>query len=163
MGEGKRPFDWENRPTGTHPRTGKVRRSARAARAGIVANFGQAAVYEYHNGPERRMFMDGRLEVCTRQTFEQYNAILQSIAQGDSRWVEPFLDNLGTPPAVLLDSRGSRPLIVAMLQTPRWRLGFADPTGVVFLDDATADRLGLPMVSPEPLNETPGLKKPGKP
>lgn len=126
----------------------------------FVANNGQAAVYEYHNAPGFRTFMDGRLEVCTRETFEKYNAIMQSMARGDPRWVELFLDDPQSPPAVLLDSRGSRPLIIGMLQTPGWRLVFADATGAVFLDDGTAGRLGLPMASPEPLNETPGLKKP---
>ena len=52
----------------------------------IVASFGQAAVYEFHNGPTRRVLMDGRLEVCTRETFEFYEAILLKMGQGDPAW-----------------------------------------------------------------------------
>ena len=45
-------------------------------RHAFIANFGQAAVYIFHNGPEHRVFIDGRLEVVTRATFERSEQIL---------------------------------------------------------------------------------------
>src|SRR5262249_43833900 len=42
----------------------------------FVANNGQAAVYIYHNAPDRLVFMDGRLEVCTLHTFKLYLHVL---------------------------------------------------------------------------------------
>src|SRR5262249_1326444 len=38
------------------------------------------AVYEYHNAPQRLVFMDARLEVCSLQTFLAYNQILIQMA-----------------------------------------------------------------------------------
>jgi hypothetical protein len=109
----------------------------------FVSNNGQAAVYSYHNFPPRTVFMDGRLEVCTLQTFKLYNEILKCMAAGDPGWQSLF-DRQGTPrPAVLLDSRTSLIPLVGMMHTPGWRMVYADRSGAVFLDNATADRLHL--------------------
>ena len=119
----------------------------------FVANNGQAAVYIYHNAPERLVFMDGRLEVCSFETWTYYNAILVAMAQGDSGWQQIFRTAGGELPVVILDSRGemSRAAINGLLNTRGWRLVFADAAGAVLLSDAQADRLSLPAVDPEPL------------
>lgn len=124
----------------------------------FVANNGQAAVYIYHNGPDRRVFMDGRLEVCTRFTFEVFNNILLRMAHGDPSWLTLFVNGEAEPPAVLLDSRYSRAQIAGMMATPGWRLVFADPSGAVFLDHKLADKLALPATDPRPLYYPPGTK-----
>jgi len=117
----------------------------------FVAHIGQAEVYVYHNGPQRRVFMDARLEVCTRQTFEVYNAILMAMAAGDSSWQRVFSD--GELPVVILDSRSnpSRAAFNGMLHIPAWRLVFADRTAAVFLPTGLADSLHLPTADPAPL------------
>ena len=46
----------------------------------FVSHNGHAPLYIYYNAPERRVFMDARLEVCSRNTFEIYNSILQQMA-----------------------------------------------------------------------------------
>lgn len=117
----------------------------------FVSNNGQAAVYIYHNAPERRVFMDGRLEVCTRETFEMYNRILTAMANVRPEWQGFFKLNDGELPVVILDSHTSRFQVNGMLQTPGWRLVFADSAGAVFLSDQQADKLSLPKVDPEPL------------
>jgi hypothetical protein len=118
----------------------------------FVANNGQAAVYTYHNSPERRVFMDARLEVCTKETFEIYNKILDAMAAGNLVWQqELFRRSGGELPVIILDSRGSRFQINALVQTPGWRLVFADRAGAVFLTTEQADKLELPAVSPESL------------
>jgi hypothetical protein len=73
----------------------------------IIASFGQAAVYEFHNAPTRRVLMDGRLEVCTRETFELYESILSRMSQGDPGWQQlpGVADAQGRLPAIILDSR----------------------------------------------------------
>ena len=73
----------------------------------IVTSFGQAAAYEFHNGPTHRVLMDGRLEVCTRETFEFYEAILLKMGQGDPAWqnLPGVLDAQGRLPVIILDSR----------------------------------------------------------
>ena len=121
-------------------------------RFAFVANNGQAAVYTYHNGPDRRIFMDARLEVCTLETFKEYNKILDYMAAGNPAWQQELLASSGGEmPVVILDSRGSRFQINAMIQTPSWRLVFADRSAAVFLTAAQADKLELPAVDSEPL------------
>lgn len=107
----------------------------------FIANNGQASVYIYHNWPERRVFMDGRLEVCSLDTFRTFNRILDFMAAGDPRWVE--LVPGGELPTVILDARTSLQPLLLMRHTPGWRLVHADPAAAVFLDNATADRLRL--------------------
>jgi hypothetical protein len=93
--------------------------------------------------------MDARLEVCTQQTFQQFNRVLQKMARGDPSWMSLFRD--GVMPVVILDSRTSRKPINGLLNTPGWRLVFADPSAAVFLQTETADKLNQPAVSPDPL------------
>lgn len=112
----------------------------------FVCNNGQAAVYIYHNCPERLVFMDGRLEVCTIDTFKQFNWIIGRMSDADPAWQAVFTLSNGSLPAVLLDSRTSLLPLVGMLHTPGWRMVYADAVAGVFLDDATADRLKLPAV-----------------
>ncbi|MGE5193474.1 MAG: hypothetical protein ACM3U2_13350 [Deltaproteobacteria bacterium] len=114
----------------------------------FVSHNGQAAVYIYHNAPERLVFMDGRLEVCSRNTFEVYNWILSLMADANPGWQEVFKENKGELPAVLLDNRMSLLQIRGLLMTPGWRLVFSDPVGAVFLSNEQADKLALVKVEP---------------
>lgn len=124
----------------------------------FASNFGVASVYTYHNGPEGKVFMDGRLEVCSQQTFERFNSIGQRMSRADPSWVELLRDQKGNLPAVMLDSRFSRELITGALQTPGWRLVYADPSCAVFFDEKVADALHLPPVSIEPIRWPPKLE-----
>jgi len=127
----------------------------------FVAHIGQAEVYVYHNGPFRKVFMDARLEVCTQQTFERYNYILDAMAAGNPIWQSVFRD--GELPVVILDSRSSRAAINGMFQSPAWRLVFADKTAAVFVTREVAARLSLPTVDPSPLMYPDGPPKGVKP
>jgi hypothetical protein len=120
-------------------------------RRAFVAHNGQASVYSYHNAPDRLVFMDPRLEVCSRTTFERFNEILAAMNQGNPGWQQMFLDNQGELPVVILDSRMSRGQINGMFATPGWRLVFADRTAAVFLPNSVADKLSLPLADPQPL------------
>lgn len=149
IGEGNKPF-----AIGEAPRWFMHDAAQFAAQPGFperafVANIGQAEVYVYHNAPERRVFMDARLEVCTQQTFERFNAILEGMARNERSWLAQFSGQ--ELPVVLLDSRTARGPINGLLQSRDWRLVFADASGAVFLPTSRAEALQLPAVDPRPL------------
>jgi hypothetical protein len=128
----------------------------------IIAHIGLAATYEFHNGPERKVLLDPRLEVSNQETMLLQENILSQLAGGDRSWEVLMRDKQGRLPVVILDSRGSRPVIMGMLFfQPNWRLVYVDPSAAVFLTNRQADDLNLPAVDASPLNETPGLIKPG--
>ena len=119
----------------------------------LVGDFGQAAVFIYHNGPERKVFMDGRLEVCSAGTLEALLRILQEMARGRSDWQKKFVEQ-GLPlPTVLLDTRSSFLAIRGMLGRSDWRLVHADPTAAVFLPVKKAEELKLPAIDSRPLRD----------
>jgi hypothetical protein len=121
-------------------------------RLAFIAHNGQAAVYIYHNAPERRVFMDGRLEVCSRRTFETYNQILTDMATGAPRWKDVLGLYSNEMPVVIFEN-SSLLQIRGLLLTPGWRLVFADRTATVFLSNAQADSLLLPAASLPPALE----------
>ena len=101
--------------------------------------------------------MDGRLEVCTRETFELYESILSRMSQGDPGWQQlpGVADAQGRLPAIILDSRTARNEINGMFQLSSWRMVFADSAAAVFISSDLADQLGLPPVDPAPLMRPP--------
>lgn len=151
FGDGNKPFGLgEARGWYVHDAARFAGREGFPKRA-FVSNIGQAAVYSYHNARERLVFMDGRLEVCSRKTFEHYNNILDRMAQANPDWQAAFTANDGELPVVILDSRFSRPQIRGMAQTAGWRLVFADRSAAVFMSSAQADKLSLSEADPQPL------------
>jgi len=115
-------------------------------RRAFIAHTGHAEVYIYHNGPEAKVYMDSRLEVCTLQSFQQYNAILDAMGKGDLRWINAVRDEKGELPVIIL----TRPYYtqIGMLgQTPGWRVAFYDAISVVFVDEQIFERLGLQPVA----------------
>ena len=123
----------------------------------FASNFGVASVYTYHNGPKGKVFMDGRLEVCSQRTFQEFKEIGRRMSMADSSWAEMLRDTDGNLPAVMLDSRYSRLLIFGIGQTPGWRLVYADQAAFVFFDERVAEALHLPEASPDPLFSVPPL------
>lgn len=126
----------------------------------FVAHMGQASVYTYHNGPDRKVFMDPRLEVNSQNTFRRFEDILERMSVGDRGWEVGLRDEQGRLPVVILDSRYSRPAINGLLSTPSWRMVFADPAAAVFIETELADRLGLPQADPGPLVNPDGVAGP---
>lgn len=124
----------------------------------FVSNNGQAAVFLYHNGPHRKVFMDARLEVSTMETFQAFNAVRDLMANADPRWELIARRGNGEMPVVILDNRYSRLAIRGMAMQPGWRLVFADDTAAVFLEAGRADALRLPQVDPQPLLQPSWMK-----
>ena len=54
---------------------------------GLAFDLAQAAVYLYHNSPERKPFMDPRLEVASKVTFETYFVAPQGNERGSAGMV----------------------------------------------------------------------------
>jgi hypothetical protein len=121
----------------------------------FAAHIGLAATYEFHNGPEKKVFMDPRLEVASQQTYQRWEQILEKMAAADPSWDLGLKDENGDLPVVLLDSRTVRPAILGMLLTPGWRLVYADPAAAVFLSLPKAEALGLPTADFRPLQYPP--------
>jgi len=121
----------------------------------FVAHFGHAAIYIFHNGPGRTVFMDGRLEVATRATFERFDRIRNMMARGDGRWVNLLPQGQTVPTTIILDSRTARREINGLFNTPGWRLVFADSAAAVFVSQDVADELYLPQADHTPLLHPP--------
>ncbi|HVW01066.1 MAG TPA: hypothetical protein VHB77_12025 [Planctomycetaceae bacterium] len=148
IGGERKPFGFGERPAWFMHGPSRFAGTAGMPEHALVFHNGQAPVYIYHNGPQRTVFMDARLEVSTRQTFEKYEEIQRLMAKGDRRWGEIARAPDGKLPAVLLDSRNSLALANGLLQQPEWRLVYADPTGGVFIETRLAQELNLPAVDP---------------
>ena len=140
----------------------------------LITNWGHASVYIYHNGPESKVFMDGRLEVNDRATMESYEAITDSMTAGDGRW-EHLLSEQMEPnndlPAVVVEIAESQrridanwfrknqtsdslrqiarlgPLIFHLMRNPRWRCVYADSVAVVFIEHDRSRLRSLPELS----------------
>ncbi len=65
----------------------------------------QASVWDFHNAPARRVFIDGRLEVASRGAFERYAGLHVWLAQGNPLW-KVAMSRLGNP-MILADTCAS--------------------------------------------------------
>jgi Flp pilus assembly protein TadD len=119
----EKPFAYAHEAAGFCGRHGMPERA-------VVFTIAQSGVYIFHNGPLRKLFMDARLEVPTRKTFQEFVQLEQWLRDGDPRWDES-LRALGDP-AVLVENH--EPWIAAsFLAHPRWRCVYFDAVAAVFL------------------------------
>ncbi|HXT60996.1 MAG TPA: hypothetical protein VN699_20320 [Pirellulales bacterium] len=113
---------------------------------------GEAAVYIFHDGPERRVFADGRLEVNTRMVLERYQRIRMQMVRRDPS----LLESLGRD--VPRDSKGRReaPALLIDVGAQEWtgvaadsrfRLVHFDGVALVFLTVEQAEKLRLPAIA----------------
>jgi hypothetical protein len=107
-------------------------RQAGLPEGALVFSLLQAGVYEFHNSPARRVFVDGRLEVVSRETFEAYVRIHQRLTAGDPRW-DSTLGRFGPLPLVLADHEDNAAAVATLLTSPRWRCVYFDAVAAVFL------------------------------
>jgi hypothetical protein len=115
---------------------------------------GAAAVYIFHNGSERKVFADARLEVNTRATLERYLAIEVQIITGDphvldslTQGIEPDPYGRIEAPALLISLpylASNPPLQRGLAQLKQYRRVYVDESAVVFLEQKQAEALGLP-------------------
>ena len=97
----------------------------------LVFDLGQTGVYIYHNGPERKVFMDARLELPSFSTFQTYVRIEEWLNHSDARW-DAAIARLGDP-LVLISHDGWTEAEAALLTHPRWRCLYFDAIASVFV------------------------------
>jgi tetratricopeptide (TPR) repeat protein len=104
----------------------------------LVYGLGQTGVYVYHNAPRAKPFMDGRLEMPDRATFETYVKVEQCMGDRDPHW-EPAMAAMGDP-LLLLEHQNHHAAEALLLTHPRWRCVYYDALASVFVrNDAAAD------------------------
>jgi hypothetical protein len=117
---------------------------------------GEAAVYIFHNGPERRVFADGRLEVNSRKVLERYQELRIRMAKASEshdpqllesllQFVPPDVDGRREPPALLINVGAQEWTGVAA--DDRFRPVHFDGVALVFLAVEQAERLRLPAIA----------------
>lgn len=115
----------------------------------IAFNLGQAGVCIAHASPTHKLFMDPRLEVNSRATFERYLTGFRRLWQGQSNWEAPLDIDYARPAELpgLLIERGVFARAADMLaRDPRWRCVFADQVAVAFVPTVIAEASGMPAV-----------------
>ena len=91
----------------------------------------QAGVYMFHNGPRRKLFVDGQNEVHSRETFETYARLDLLLNQGREGWAE-IIRRMGEP-LILLEHQKSFGAEATLLLDPGWRCIYYDAVGSVFV------------------------------
>jgi len=117
-------------------------------------HLGQAAVYLFHNGPQRKVFADPRLEVNTRETLQRSLDVMRELVQHDPKaeadlriGIPPDASGEQELPALLMDRSTVASILQQLWSNPRWRLVYSDPSSLVFLSNQQADKLGLRQLS----------------
>lgn len=107
----------------------------------IGFHLGMAALYEFHHGPDRKVFADPRLEVMGPDLYEQYNELGRRIGRDDPGWA-PALDRLGRP-ALLIDHETGFLMEGTLLAGTRWRCVYFDAAASVFLHESSLTAAGV--------------------
>ncbi len=93
---------------------------------------GYAALYEYHNGPERKVFVDARLEVIGAELYERYLTLSDRIGDDAPGWDRDL--EAAERPAVLV-GHGPTDAVkgASFLAHTGWRCVWFDPIVAVFV------------------------------
>jgi tetratricopeptide (TPR) repeat protein len=97
----------------------------------LVLDLRQAGVYLFHNGPEHQLFMDARLEVPNRSTFEMFVQVGRLLNAGRPGWAE--LLRQMKDPLVLLDHAEHSGAEATLLAEPGWRCVYFDAIASIFV------------------------------
>jgi tetratricopeptide (TPR) repeat protein len=103
----------------------------------LVFDLRQAGVYLFHNGPQRKLFLDGRLEVPSRETFETYVRLDHMLNDGRRGWAEP-IRRMGDP-LILLDHELDFGAEATLLVDPGWCCIYYDAIASVFVSRRRSD------------------------
>src|SRR5262249_29099956 len=111
----------------------------------LACELGQTGVYVYHNGPERKVFIDGRLEVPSLATFREYLRIEGRLNRNDPRW-DVAVSRLGDP-LILMSHGGWSEAEATLLAHPRWRCIYFDEIASIFVPrSGPSSAPGLPEI-----------------
>ena len=96
----------------------------------VAFHVGHPSLYEYYHAPERKVFVDARLEVMGPELYERYVNLQSRITQNDPSWTRE-LEELGRP-AVLADHENAS-VTSALLANPDWKCVWFDPIAALFV------------------------------
>ena len=97
----------------------------------LVYGLGQTGLFDFCNAPAHKPFMDGRLEMPDRQTFQTYIDVERWLQESDPRW-EPAVHQMGDP-LILLTHQQNYKGEALLLTHPGWRCVYFDALASVFL------------------------------
>ncbi|MFO0907971.1 MAG: hypothetical protein U0794_06350 [Isosphaeraceae bacterium] len=97
----------------------------------LTFHIGHASLFDYYHGPERKVYVDARLEVIGADLFERYMALQESIASNSPSWTRE-LDALGRP-LVLADNDLNASIAATLITSNDWRCVWFDPIASVFV------------------------------
>jgi tetratricopeptide (TPR) repeat protein len=110
----------------------------------LVYGLDQTGVYDFHNAPRCKPFMDGRLEMPDRRTFETYVSVEDWLRQKDPRW-QAAVAGMGNP-LLLLAHQNNHASEALLLTHPGWRCVYYDALASVFVPDDAVDPSAFPAV-----------------
>ncbi len=102
----------------------------------LAFHIGHAALFEYYHGPERKVYIDPRLEVIGAELFATYTDLEKRISEHQLGW-EEALDKIG-PPVILADHEYSSGVGAALMASDHWRCVWFDAIAAVFVHDSYA-------------------------
>jgi tetratricopeptide (TPR) repeat protein len=116
-------------------------------RRALVFDIAQSCVFVYHNAPDRKVYMDARLETPTETTFRHYVDLEKWLNKPDARWADA-LEQMGNP-VLMLSHAANEQAEAAVLAHPGWRCVYVDALASVFVHrgDAELERR-FPTVDP---------------
>ncbi len=102
----------------------------------LVFHNGHAGIFEYFNGPDRKVYADARLEVMGPELFGSYNALGEALGSEAPHWEERVaaLASRAMPGALIdnLQAESARQA-ATFLGSTDWRCVWYDPVASVFL------------------------------
>jgi hypothetical protein len=109
-------------------------------------HIGHDALFIYHHGPDRKVFVDPRLEVMGADQYRAYSNLsrLISIDAPRSPWRDVLAD--AGNPVILADNDLATKVGVTLLLDPSWRCIWFDEVASVFAHEPDALAAGLPAV-----------------
>ena len=111
-----------------------------AGKEGMPSRFlsfhnGHAAVFEYYHGPERKVYIDPRLEVVGADLFLRYNALEKRIKDNTPGWDAELAEM--QRPVILSDHLYNYEIAATLFKSDHWRCVWFDAIAAVFVHDST--------------------------
>jgi hypothetical protein len=103
----------------------------------LVYDLGQTGLFDFYHAPLHKPFMDGRLEMPDRKTFQTYIDVERWLQENNPRW-EPAVHEMGDP-LILLTHQQNYKGEAALLTHPDWRCVYFDAVAAVFLPRKRSD------------------------
>jgi tetratricopeptide (TPR) repeat protein len=110
-----------------------------AGKAGMPSRFlsfhdAHAALFEYYHGPERKVYIDPRLEVAGADLYRRYTDLGKRIKDDQPGWEEQLAEM--DRPVILTDHVYNAEIGATLLRSGHWRCVWFDAIAAVFVHDS---------------------------